>query len=236
MVKLTVTPRKRRASSDPTGEPPPPPPRGIVPPSASASLLNRESYLIAAIDRIRPLFQAAGLDVPPVRVSVGWPGGRGGKNKIGSCWPRAASKDGTFQVFVSPVVDDTHQALGVLVHELCHACTDCSGHGADFSKLARAVGLEGKLTATYPSQTLLDRLNGFVIEPMGTYPHSAIVPEESGEKKQGTRMVKCVCEESGYTCRTTRSWLDQYGAPISPKTKRPMTVIEPEPTGGEESA
>lgn len=226
MVKLTVTPRRA------TTPPPEPPPPSSVP----ASLLNRESYLIAAIDRLRLVFVAAGSDVPPVRVSVGWPGGRGGKNKIGSCWPRAASKDGTFQLFVSPVVDDTHQALGVLVHEICHACTDCSGHGADFSKLARGVGLEGKLTSTYPGQTLIDRLNGLVIEQMGTYPHSAIVLEESGEKKQGTRMVKCVCEESGYTCRTTRTWLERYGAPISPKTKRPMTVIEPEPTGEEETA
>lgn len=230
MVKLTVTPKKRRASA------PLPPPSAALPAGVTASQTNRETYLLSAIDRLRPLFQAAGLAIPPVRVSVGWPGGRGGKNKVGSCWPRAASRDGVFQVFVSPVVDDTHQALGVLVHELCHACTDCSGHGADFSKLARAVGLDGKLTATYPGQTLIDRLNGLVIEPLGSYPHAAIVPEESGEKKQTTRMVKCVCEDSGYTCRTTRAWLEKYGPPISPKTKQPMTVIEPEPaeTGGDE--
>jgi hypothetical protein len=46
-------------------------------------------------------------------------------------------------------------------------------------------------------------------------------------------MVKCVCDDTGYTCRTTRQWLDKFGPPLSPKTRKFMTVIEPEPNGEE---
>lgn len=208
MVKLTVKPTRRRSIG------------------SDADHTNRESYLMDAVEIIRPLFLEHGAEIPPFHVSVGWPGGRGGLKILGRCWKREASRDGAFQIFVSPVIDDTIQALGILVHELCHACTDCEGHNHEFKALARGIGLDGKLTATFPSDILTDRLNGLVVEKLGKYPHSALTPEKSGEKKQGTRLIKCVCDETGYTIRTTRNWLASYGAPISPKTKQPMRIIE----------
>lgn len=208
MVKITIKP-KRRA----TGEA-----------ADTGDHANRETYLIAATEHLAPLFEKAGAKLPPVRVSVGWPGARGGIKRIGSCWKREASRDGSFQIFISPITDDTTTALATLVHELCHACTDCTGHGADFKALARALGLEGKLTATYAGETLTDRLNALVVDKLGKYPHSALTPEQSGEKKQGTRLVKCICAKSGYTIRTTRQWLVTYGPPLSPVTKTPMKV------------
>lgn len=206
MVKLKVNPTRRRSIA------------------ADADNTNRESYLIDSIELLRDLFRQCGTEIPPVRVSVGWPGMRGGVKRLGSCWKREASSDGAFQIFVSPVIDESTQALGALVHELCHACTDCEGHNHEFKVIARALGLEGKLTTTYPGPVLLDRLNGLVIDKLGKYPHAALTPDKSGEKKQGTRMVKCVCPESGYTVRTTRTWIDTYGPPLSPATKLPMVV------------
>ena len=46
------------------------------------------------------------------------------------------------------------------------------------------------------------------------------VPSSSGPKKQGTRMIKLVCEISdcecgGYTVRTTRRWIET-GLPLCP--------------------
>lgn len=206
MVKIKVRPTRRRSIA------------------ADADNTNRESYLIESIELLRDLFREAGSEIPPVRVSVGWPGGRGGVKVLGKCWKREASRDGAFQIFVSPMVEDTIQALGILVHELCHACTDCQGHTHEFKVLARALGLEGKLTSTYPSNRLIERLNALTVEKLGKYPHAALTPEKSGEKKQGTRLVKCVCPQTGYTVRTTRTWIAAFGPPLSPATKLPMVV------------
>ena len=37
---------------------------------------TREQYLMAATDLLKPRFRQAGHDLPPVRVSVGWPSTR----------------------------------------------------------------------------------------------------------------------------------------------------------------
>ncbi|WP_157837088.1 SprT-like domain-containing protein [Geminisphaera colitermitum] len=208
MGKITITSKRRGAT-------------GTASPSADPK--DREAYLMRAAELLREDFRAAGSDIPPVRLSVGFPK-RGGKSAIGSCWKREASKDGAFQIFISPVLEDSIEALAALAHELCHACTDCTGHGSDFGRIARAIGLEGKLTATYAGPKLTARLNALIEGELGKYPHAALTPEQSGVKKQGTRLVKCVCEESGYTVRTTRQWLVQYGPPISPASKKPMKV------------
>jgi hypothetical protein len=210
MAKITVKPTRRRSVA------------------ADTDNTNRESYLIQSVELLRGLFRkcgAAGAEIPPVRVSVGWQL-RGGVKAIGSCWKREASRDGSFQIFISPAIDDTVEALAILVHELCHACTDCDGHGAAFKALARAIGLDGKLTATYPGPALTERLNALVVGVIGKYPHAALIPdpEKSGQKKEGTRLIKCVCEKTGYTVRTTRKWLVTYGPPLSPVTKTPMKV------------
>ncbi|EIP96858.1 SprT-like family [Opitutaceae bacterium TAV1] len=215
MAKIIVKARSKRT------------PEGGV----SADPKDREAYLLRAVEMLRGDFRAAGSDIPPVRVSVGFPK-RGGKSAFASCWKREASKDGTFQIFVSPVLDDSAEAVAALAHELCHACTDCTGHGSDFGRIARAIGLEGKLTTTYAGPKLTARLNAMIEGELGKYPHAALQPEQSGVKKQGTRLVKCVCEESGYTVRTTRQWLVQYGPPISPATKKPMKVDGVDTTEG----
>lgn len=209
MVKLTVTPTRRRSTG------------------ANVDKINRESYLLASIDLIAPFFKESGNDIPPVRVSVGWPGSRRGIHDLGSCWKKEASADGTFQIFVSPIIDDTVRALDILIHELCHAVTNCEGHNDAFGLVARAVGLDGKLTATFAGDALRERLNVEVIAKLGKYPHSALNPTKSGKKTQTTRLIKMTCPESGYTARTTRQWLDKYGALISPVTGKPMVFEKP---------
>ena len=219
MPKVTITPNaKARRASPPAGTAAPTPPPGN----------NREAYLLQSVELLRDLFRQAGAEIPPVRVSTGFTGGNR-KKQIGSCWKKEASKDGTYQIFVSPVIDDTIRALDILVHELCHACTGCDGHGKDFRRLALALGLEGKMTATTAGKELASRLNALVVAKLGKYPHAALstAPEKTGEKKEGTRLIKCVCEKSGYIVRTTRQWLTLYGAPLSPVTKQPMTIDEP---------
>jgi hypothetical protein len=191
-----------------------------------AKFSTREEWLVAAVAKLTPLFEAIGETVPAVRVSVGWPGGRGSKNAvIGQCWATSASSDKVAQLFISPVLDDAVRVLDVLTHELVHAVDDCqSGHKGRFTKVAKALGLTGKMTATVAGDELKSVLVVFAAD-LGAYPHAALAGGQGAEgpKKQGTRMLKTECAEgSGYIVRMTRTWLDTYGAPLCPCHKEVM--------------
>ena len=183
---------------------------------------TREQWLVAAVKRMAPLFKEAGVEVPAVKVSVGWPGGRGKKNSvIGQCWHPDASADGVAQVFISPVLDNPVRVLDVLAHELIHAVDrNASGHKGEFKRIALAIGLTGKMTATVAGEELTERLVK-MSEGLGDYPHAALInPGDGGAdgpKKQGTRMMKVECESgNGYKVRMTRQWIDTYGTPKCP--------------------
>jgi hypothetical protein len=188
----------------------------------SQELSNREQWLNKATNLVRPYFKAAGRELHhSIRISVGFP--LGGFEKIaGQCFARRVSKDNTNEIFLSPLIDDAWRAFDILVHELCHAQDDCvSGHGKAFGELARALHLEGKLTATIGGEAF-KREFADVMKALGDYPHAALRPERV--KRQGTRQVKCQCKTCGYTARTTAKWLDALGAPLCPCNEQPMEV------------
>jgi hypothetical protein len=182
--------------------------------------MTREQWLLQMVERLRDLFTEAGHPLPPhIRVSCGWPTQRAlaptGKNRsIGQCFSTACSADGAHELFVSPALDDPQRVSEVLVHELCHAVDNCRhGHGPEFRVIATAVGLAGKMTATVAGPQLRERLNALLVR-MPEYPHRTLdVMLE--QKKQGTRLLKIVCQACGYTARTTRQWLDR-GLPTCP--------------------
>lgn len=167
---------------------------------------ERHAWLEKARTLAITLLADAGLIIPDnVRLSIGMPF-RAGRETIGQCWHKAASADGSAEVFVSPVLSDGEQILGVLVHELIHAALpDGEGHGKTFGKYARAVGLEGKLTATTVGEALKVPFAGFLADN-GPYPGAAIDPKAAGGKKQGTRMLKAFCQTCEYTVRSTKKW------------------------------
>ncbi len=178
---------------------------------------TREAWLTAAVRALTPSLEALGATVPPVRVSVGFPGGRGRKNAvIGQCWAAEASADGVAQVFISPTIVDGVQVLSTLLHELIHAVDgNKSGHRGQFARLARGAGLTGSMTATVPGDALRASLTA-VLDGLGAYPHAALRTGASGaHKPQGTRMLKVQCASCGYTVRTTAKWLD-VGLPVCP--------------------
>lgn len=183
---------------------------------------TRESWLLAATESLRSsLFLEQGAKVPVLRVSVGFPGGRSASKAIGQYWNGLACVDATPAVFISPVIHDPIRALDVLVHELVHSVHPTDGHGKAFGKLARAVGLEGKLTATVAGEALKARLNALA-SSLGSYPHAALNLSE--KKKQTTRLNKATCPDCGYTCRVTRKWLESSGAPICPCNSQVMAI------------
>lgn len=188
--------------------------------------MNREAWLMAAVEAVKPLFPNP-ENVPPVRVSVGFPGGRGKKaGTIGQCWGSKASEDGIPHIFIHPSLTDPVEVLGVLIHELVHAVDDCqNGHKAPFAAIAREVGLEGKMTATVVSEPLRQVLESEVLPKLGEYPHAALSTTSKPGTVQTTRMLKVVClNDTGYLVRMTQKWLDLYGPPACPCCDETMEV------------
>jgi hypothetical protein len=171
---------------------------------------TREQWLNAAAELLGDkVFQPVGFDIPSdVKVSCGWPssGGVGSRQAtIGQCFNRASSSNGVNEIFISPKLSDATKVLDVLAHELIHAIDDCkNGHKGAFRTMAKAIGLEGKMTATIASPELLERLNA-ISEFLGEYPHGEL---SANGKKQGTRMKKISCNSCDFAFRASQKQID----------------------------
>lgn len=193
---------------------------------------TREGWLSHAITLITRRFVTQGYSLPAnVKISCGFPvGSRGGKKVLGQAISQMASVAGYHETFVSPLVDDPMLVLGIVCHEWGHHAVGIeAGHGPAFKAFCAAVGLEGKATEALPGAALRQWLADEVLPMLGAYPHAAVDPSQ--RKKQGTRMIKLVCPETGYTVRTTKKWLSQ-GVPTSPAGCE--MVVQGEEDEGEE--
>ena len=115
--------------------------------------MNREQWLNECIQKLRPDFEQLGHPLPEkIRASCSWPSKSGLANKkrrIGEAWSAKNSADQSCEVFISPVLKDPLEVSATLVHELVHCAVGVEeGHKGKFPRLAKAVGLEGKMTAT----------------------------------------------------------------------------------------
>ena len=178
----------------------------------SAAMILADTILLPAIDRI-------GERIEPLQynVSLGHPKS---KNSIGECWKKCASDDQlTSHIFITPVESNSTRILDVLLHELIHAADDCaSGHKNFFARVARAVGLEGKFTATRAGDALQEKLLD-IVDALGDIPHTALNSANSGKKKQAARMLKIECSICAFTFRASKTQLTRAldsGAPVCP--------------------
>jgi len=147
-------------------------------------------------------------ELPKFRVSCSWPGGGSPRKRIGECWQSTASADGATEMMVSPAVGDPMQVAATLVHEMIHMYLPEAKHGRQFRRLALAVGLEGKMTATVAGDRLRARLES-MLQDMGPYPHAQL--STAGRKKQSTRLLKVSCideENCGCVFRLTLKWVE----------------------------
>lgn len=190
---------------------------------------TREEWLTDAIKTItEKQFKPAGYTLPAVKVSVGLPYGRGSKKHIGQHWSPESSDDKRGSIFISPILDDGLEVLGVLTHEMVHAAVGNNHHhGPVFRKCATKVGLVGKMTATTSGPELAKCLEKTLGE-LGPYPHAKLNLAENPVKKQGTRMIKMECGRCGYVARTTMKHLGIYGPLICPCNGDTMEVPENE--------
>lgn len=187
----------------------------------------REQWLNNAVTSVRGIFHANGYPLPDhIRVSCGFPLTRARSlyRKVGDHFAPDASDDATHQIFISPVLDDSVEVLGVLMHELSHAVTG-SAHGTEFKNCVRKVWLEGKPTETKVGAEFRSNFAP-ILESLGMYPHAKL-NVASNYKPQSTRMLKAVCHtcvernddgsvaltasgaiKSQYTIRLSKTWAD----------------------------
>lgn len=184
----------------------------------SHPLTTREHWLLAAVDELRPFFARHAAPIPAVlQVSIGFPSLgalRRRSPRIGECWPPEASLDGRHHLFLSPVLTKPLTILATLVHELVHTAVGTRvRHRAPFRRLALALGLRGRMTATMAGPALAAQL-GELAARLGSFPHAGIVAG-GNRVKQGTRLQKIICPACGYTARTTAKWI-ATGLPTCP--------------------
>jgi hypothetical protein len=187
-------------------------------------LLNREGWLnLITEQHIKPHFESKGYTIPDnIRMSCSL---TSTKKSIGQCWSNKNSGDNHFEIFISPKISDSNRVTDILIHEIVHAVVGLkAGHKKPFADCAKAVGLEGKMTATTATEELKATIAQWV-EDMGEYPHAPLT--ESGIKKQTTRQLKCVCNACGYQVYTSKKWIE-IALPICPDSdcerfERPMT-------------
>ena len=180
--------------------------------------MTREEWLGKMVARLRPEFGKKGATVPEkVRASCGFPSKSALANKarrLGEAWSDKNSEDQSWEVFISPLLKDSIEVAGILVHELVHTAVgiEC-GHRGPFKRVATAMGLEGKMTATTAGEQLKSLLTA-ITDKSGPYPHARLVASNR-PKTQTTRMHLVKCPKCGYQVRTTRKWLE-VGVPTCP--------------------
>lgn len=172
------------------------------------ALKIREDWLNQFKAASAPHFERVGYPLPPnVRVSIGLPSTGYRSKVIGECFAPSVSNDGHFEIFLNPKrMGDEDMNLArladVLTHELCHAAAGMD-HGEHFKACARALGLEGKLTATTAgsdwfqwAQPILDALGDMDFASLGD-----IQPR----KKKQTFLLKVECPDCGWLARVTKT-------------------------------
>tara|TARA_R110000751_G_scaffold24918_2_gene68202 strand:- start:786 stop:1400 length:615 start_codon:yes stop_codon:yes gene_type:complete len=189
-----------------------------------SNYVDRETWLNAAAVLMQAsVFTDAAIEPQAwesvrYRVTCGFPlgyrGSRGTKQiTLGQAFDPSISADGTYEVCVNPIMDAPADVLAVLAHELVHVyCGIECGHRGAFRRVAVAIGLAGKMTATVAGSKLAETLAD-IADQLGPYPHAKIDP--TLRKKQGTRNLKLVCNECGFTARTSGKWMSQATQPHS---------------------
>jgi hypothetical protein len=187
---------------------------------------TRESYIGAAVELMRPVFEARGQKLPAnIRATIAFTG-KGWKGKArGQCWSDAMAADGATEIMVCLRETDTKRIINILTHELCHAVqflnakedgkpiAKGAGHGNTFRVVALAMDLEPtkKPTAKNPDRVVWDYALGGeawatwaqpIIDALGVCPHAALAEayaKKEAEAKQTTRMLKFTHEGCGAT-------------------------------------
>src|SRR5574337_1155515 len=114
---------------------------------------TRESWLLAAVDALRPLFDGVNAPLPDtIRVTMSL---TKGKKILAVCYDPVASEDGHTEILIRMSEAEPVDVLDHLTHELVHAAVGCKeGHKGMFKKIALAIGLEGRMKSASAGEEL----------------------------------------------------------------------------------
>jgi hypothetical protein len=175
-----------------------------------------------------------------LRIAIGFTSSGQRSKRIGECWDNRCSEDGYFEIFIRPDLGESKELLpmqvaAILGHELIHAAVGiAAGHGMEFRRVAKGIGLVGSTTAGPEFELAMQP----ILQAAGPLPHGRLrltagANSHSGKRKpQNSRQIKCTCADCGYSVHTTGKWLALAGAPLCPnhgrmqikKTKVPAIV------------
>lgn len=178
----------------------------------------REEWLHEGIRLLRPRFIDLKAPIPDkVYASCGFPKGARGGHAIGQCWAPSMTADGTTQMFICPTQVEPVRVLDILTHECIHAgCGVECGHKKEFRRVAKELGLAGKMTATYAEEgTECHAWLTDISEKLGPYPHSAMTLIKKA--KAPSKWVRLMSKEiPGYTLVISKISLAEHGYPTDP--------------------
>lgn len=174
--------------------------------TASPAVLyaTREEWMNAFLEAARPKFASVGAIIPyNTRISVGFTSAGHRGSVIGECWSDSASADGHFEIFIKPTTQTDARVAGIITHEAIHAALGIAeGHGKEFGRVARALGLTGKLTATAEGPEWMSWALPILGE-LGPMPYGALKGGmKPPRKKKKTYLIGHTCPECG-----TQAWL-----------------------------
>ena len=183
---------------------------------------TREQWLLAAVEKVTPLFTGLGYRVPPCRVSCGFTSTGVRSGHIGQCWSRRSGADAVNQIFISPTLADPIEVIDTLVHELVHAVDDCQHkHGKEFKKIALKLGMQGPMRSAGAGPALKDKLQALVNE-LGPYPHGRL--QAASRTVSRSPRPRAKCPECSYQVPMLKKFL-VYGPPLCPQHRVEMTPL-----------
>jgi hypothetical protein len=189
---------------------------------------TREAWLNYVAERMASIFDKLRAPLPPqLRIAIGFTSSGRRSKHIGECWDNQCSEDRHFEIYIRPDLSESKglmpmQVAAILGHELIHAAVGvAAGHGKEFRRVARGLGLIGQMAATMTGPEFEQALRP-ILAAAGPLPHGRLrlavgASSHSRRKEQYSRPIKCSCSNCGYTVHTTRKWLDLAGAPLCPK-------------------
>ena len=181
---------------------------------------NREAWLTEAGRMIYPVIDAVAQsfakDYRPVpfedfafSCSITSGGSTQMRKVAGEIAYAEGTGNGKHEIRIAPSQDDSVQVVGVVIHEMIHAFAIGDGHRGDFARIARFIGLKGKMTATYVEKDDQkgDRLRcvvNSILTTIGEYPHQKVrAPVPRGKRGIGSRMLKIVCTDCDLVMRAS---------------------------------
>ena len=183
---------------------------------------TRETWLLAAVEQLRPLFAAKGFILPPCQVSCGFASTGTRSGHVGQCWSTKSASNELNQIFISPTLKTAYDVIDTLVHELVHAVDNCEHkHGKEFKKIALKMGMKGPMRSAEAGPELKVTLTT-LLDLLGPYPHGHLKVSMRKAMRRDRPRAKCgVC---GYQVPMLKKFLT-YGPPICPKDKVEMEAL-----------